>query len=154
MKPIATDNYDFERLVTDGYAYIDKTDMLWTLANGRNGTLFFISRPRRFGKSLMLSTFKYLFRTMRREMHGFYSTLKNNVGVIRFLMMTGVSKFAPMIAALAVKAGDDGEPILRSLEYAYPGRGYAGVIDEFMMGDDLLTVDAPLGRLPHFAFVP
>ena len=94
-----------------------------------------------------------------------------------------------MIAALAKKAGEDGEPILRSLEYAYPGRGYAGVIDEFMMGDDLLvapilekgavtrkvvlppgkwladdgktyigpariTVDAPLGRLPHFAFVP
>ena len=48
-------------------------------------------------------------------------------------------KFAPMIAALAKKAGEDGEPILRSLEYAYPGRGYAGVIDEFMMGDDLLV---------------
>jgi len=205
MKPIATDNYDFERLITDGYAYVDKTDMLWKLANGKNGTLFFISRPRRFGKSLMLSTFKYLFqgkknlfkglkiekkkwdwsqtypvidlnmsdydqtqgreafraalcddlesrldaaeipykkgasapvlfkalikglaaankgdkkvvvlvdeydhplgghlddrkalRTMRREMHGFYSTLKNNVGIIRFLMMTGVSKFTKL----------------------------------------------------------
>ena len=48
-------------------------------------------------------------------------------------------KFAPMIAALAKKAGEDGEPILRSIEYAYPGRGYAGVIDEFMMGDDLLV---------------
>ena len=205
MKPIATDNYDFERLVTGGYAYVDKTDMLWKLANGKNGTLFFISRPRRFGKSLMLSTLKYLFqgkkklfkglkiekkrwnwsqtypvielnmsdfdkegtregfvrsltttlqerlekeeipykksdapgllfdrlikglaaankgdkrvvvlvdeydhplggllddrrtlRAMRREMHGFYSTLKNNVGVIRFLMMTGVSKFTKL----------------------------------------------------------
>ena len=62
MKPIATANYDFERLVTDGFAYVDKTDMLWRLACGKNGTLFFISRPRRFGKSLMLSTFKYLFQ--------------------------------------------------------------------------------------------
>ena len=35
-------------------------------------------------------------RAMRREMHGFYSTLKNNVGVIRFLMMTGVSKFTKL----------------------------------------------------------
>ena len=43
------------------------------------------------------------------------------------------------MTALAKKAGEDGEPILRSLEYAYPGRGYAGVIDEFMMGDDLLV---------------
>ncbi|MBQ3747217.1 MAG: dihydrodipicolinate synthase family protein [Kiritimatiellae bacterium] len=48
-------------------------------------------------------------------------------------------KFAPMIAALAKKAGEDGEPILRSLEYVYPGQGYAVVIDEFMMGEDLLV---------------
>ena len=205
MKTIATDNYDFKTLIENGYVYVDKTDMLWKLANGKNGTLFFISRPRRFGKSLMLSTLKYLFqgekklfkglkiekkkwdwaqtypvielnmsdfdkegtregfrrslssalrkrldaakikygkddapgdlfdalikglaaankgdkrvvvlideydhplggllddrralRAMRREMHGFYSTLKNNVGVIRFMMMTGVSKFTKL----------------------------------------------------------
>ena len=48
-------------------------------------------------------------------------------------------KFAPRIAALAEKAGRDGEPILRNLEYNYPGMGYAGIIDEFMMGDDLLV---------------
>ena len=70
MKPIATDNYDFERLVTGGYAYVDKTDMLWKLANGKNGTLFFISRPRRFGKSLMLSTFKYLFQGKKKLFKG------------------------------------------------------------------------------------
>ena len=58
MKPIATANYDFEKLINDGCVYVDKTDMLWKLANGKNGTLFFIPRPRRFGKSLMLSTFK------------------------------------------------------------------------------------------------
>ena len=56
MKSIATDNYDFKSLIENGYVYVDKTDMLWKLANGKNGTLFFISRPRRFGKSLMLST--------------------------------------------------------------------------------------------------
>ena len=32
MKTLATGNYDFERLITDGYAYVDKTDMLWNLA--------------------------------------------------------------------------------------------------------------------------
>ena len=205
MKSIATDNYDFKSLIESGYAYVDKTDMLWKLANGKNGTFFFISRPRRFGKSLMLSTLKCLFegrkklfkglkiekrkwnwaqtypvidlnmsdfdkegtregfrrslssalkrrldavkiaygkddapgdlfdrlikglaaanegdrrvvvlvdeydhplggllddrralRVMRREMHGFYSTLKNNVGAIRFMMMTGVSKFTKL----------------------------------------------------------
>ena len=49
-------------------------------------------------------------------------------------------KFAPTIAALAKKTGETGEPILRSLEYNYPGKGYAHVIDEFMMGEDLLVV--------------
>ena len=47
-------------------------------------------------------------------------------------------KFAGKIAALAKKAGEDGEPILRSLEYNFPGQGYADVIDQFMMGEDLL----------------
>ena len=203
MKELATANYDFGRLISDGCVYVDKTDMLWRLASAKDA-IYFISRPRRFGKSLMLSTFKYLFqgrkdlfkglkiekkkwdwsktypvidlnmsdfdkegtregfrqalrtelherlrkqgipyeetdapgnlfdrlikglaaasphgqvvilvdeydhplggllddrralRTMRREMHGFYSTLKNNVGIIRFLMMTGVSKFTKL----------------------------------------------------------
>ena len=53
-------------------------------------------------------------------------------------------KFAPTIAALAKKTGETGEPILRSLEYNYPGKGYAHVIDEFMMGEDLLV--APVLR--------
>ena len=48
-------------------------------------------------------------------------------------------KFAPQIAALAKKTGETGEPILRNLEYNYPGKGYAHVIDEFMMGEDLLV---------------
>ncbi|MGN0846987.1 MAG: glycoside hydrolase family 31 protein [Kiritimatiellia bacterium] len=48
-------------------------------------------------------------------------------------------KFAPQIVALAKKAAVDGEPILRSLEYNYPNQGYAAVIDQFMMGTDLLV---------------
>ena len=48
-------------------------------------------------------------------------------------------KFAAKFAALAKKAGEDGEPILRSLEYNYPGQGYAAVIDQFMMGEDLMV---------------
>ena len=48
-------------------------------------------------------------------------------------------KFAAKFAALAKKSGEGGEPILRSLEYNYPGEGYAAVIDQFMMGEDLLV---------------
>ena len=47
--------------------------------------------------------------------------------------------FAPMIVDLARRAAADGEPILRNLEYNFPHRGYAGVLDQFMMGDRLLV---------------
>ena len=48
-------------------------------------------------------------------------------------------RFAPKFVALAKRAAKDGEPIMRNLEYAYPGRGYAEIRDEFLMGEDLLV---------------
>ena len=69
MKPIATDNYDFESLIKGGCVYVDKTDMLWKLASSKDA-LYFIARPRRFGKSLMLSTFKYLFQGKKELFRG------------------------------------------------------------------------------------
>ena len=65
MKPIATDTYNFERLMTDGYTYVDKTAVLYPLINKSIGSQFFLSRPRRFGKSLLMSTFKSLFQGRR-----------------------------------------------------------------------------------------
>ena len=40
----------FDRLMEDGYVYIDKTDMVYSLVT--EGSIYFLSRPRRFGKSL------------------------------------------------------------------------------------------------------
>ena len=65
MKPIAIDTYNFEGLMTDGYTYVDKTGVLYSLVNRSIGKQFFLSRPRRFGKSLLVSTFKYLFQGRR-----------------------------------------------------------------------------------------
>ena len=50
---------DFESLRIDGYTYIDKTEYVYRLVN--EGRYYFLSRPRRFGKSLLLSTIKALF---------------------------------------------------------------------------------------------
>ncbi|MFN8393953.1 MAG: ATP-binding protein [Bacteroidia bacterium] len=44
---------DFSKLIEDGYLYVDKTEFYHRLIN--NGTYYFLSRPRRFGKSLLLS---------------------------------------------------------------------------------------------------
>ena len=51
--------------MTDGYTYVDKTVVLYPLVNKSIGSQFFLSRPRRFGKSLLVSTFKSLFQGRR-----------------------------------------------------------------------------------------
>ena len=48
-------------------------------------------------------------------------------------------KFSGKIVELAREAGRTGEPMLRNLEYNFPGMGYADIKDQFMMGDDLLV---------------
>lgn len=50
---------DFEKVIEGGYVYIDKTAMVYDLAH--NGNTYFLCRPRRFGKSLLLSTLKCYF---------------------------------------------------------------------------------------------
>lgn len=51
---------DFESLRKDGYLYVDKTRLVHKLVS--NGRYYFLSRPRRFGKSLLLSTIKTYFQ--------------------------------------------------------------------------------------------
>ena len=48
-------------------------------------------------------------------------------------------RFAPRFVELARKSAKTGEPMMRNLEYNFPGMGYADIKDEFMMGDDLLV---------------
>ena len=55
--PIGIQN--FEKLRTEGFLYIDKTEKVWNLT--QQGTYFFLSRPRRFGKSLLMSTIHAYF---------------------------------------------------------------------------------------------
>ena len=62
---IAQSVYDFRKLREDGYVYVDKTAHLYPLLTRGSDSFYFISRPRRFGKSLMLSTLKYIFQGKR-----------------------------------------------------------------------------------------
>lgn len=54
---------DFEELRRGNYLYVDKTDMLWSIANGDKYN--FLSRPRRFGKSLLTSALQCYFEGKR-----------------------------------------------------------------------------------------
>ena len=58
--------HDFPSLILGGKGkYVDKTGLLYRLAKSTADAQLFISRPRRFGKSLMLSTLKAMFEGRR-----------------------------------------------------------------------------------------
>lgn len=58
----------FSRIIREGYIYIDKTDLIWQLAH--YATYIFMSRPRRFGKSLLTSTLESYFQGERELFEG------------------------------------------------------------------------------------
>jgi hypothetical protein len=60
MKDLSLPLNDFADVITGNRIYVDKTKFLLPLI-GKKG-FYFLSRPRRFGKSLLLSTFKYIFQ--------------------------------------------------------------------------------------------
>ena len=72
MRPIATDTADFPSLRRDGKIYVDKTKYIHRLVTDCNTKLFFMSRPRRFGKSLTISALKALFQGRRELFEGLY----------------------------------------------------------------------------------
>ena len=70
IKVPTTGLFDFPKLIQEGKGkYIDKTALLYELCNDADAQLF-ISRPRRFGKSLMLSTLKAMFEGRRELFKG------------------------------------------------------------------------------------
>lgn len=58
----------FEKIRTEGYIYVDKTSFVWKIAN--LGKPYFFSRPRRFGKSLLISTFEAYFEGRKELFEG------------------------------------------------------------------------------------
>ena len=64
--PIGLQN--FKGLREEGYLYIDKTAFVYELAN--SGKYYFLSRPRRFGKSLLLSTIEAYFQGKKELFKG------------------------------------------------------------------------------------
>ena len=58
----------FERIIKEGLVYVDKTDLVWQLAH--YATFVFLSRPRRFGKSLLTTTLDSYFRGEKELFEG------------------------------------------------------------------------------------
>ena len=102
-KPISTDNSDFPKLRAKGCLYVDKTAYFHKLLTGADDC-FFLARPRRFGKSLMISTFKAIFEG-RKELFGDLAIAKTDWKWEKYpVMYFDLSKAASAISAAEFKA--------------------------------------------------
>ncbi len=70
MKKLPIGISDFKELITNNYIYVDKTKYIYEIIN--SSKYIFISRPRRFGKSLLLSTIRYIYEGKRELFKGLY----------------------------------------------------------------------------------
>ena len=68
MKKLPIGIQSFKSLREDGFLYVDKTRQLFELT--KEAKYYFLSRPRRFGKSLLLSTLKAFFQGKRELFEG------------------------------------------------------------------------------------
>ncbi|MBN2695287.1 AAA family ATPase, partial [bacterium] len=70
-KNLSTSIYTFKTIIQNNCMYVDKTKEIYELVNKINGQ-FFLSRPRRFGKSLTLSTLESIFKGDKELFKGLY----------------------------------------------------------------------------------
>jgi len=70
MKKLPIGKQDFPSLIGDGYLYVDKTEQIHQLLQA--GPYLFLSRPRRFGKSLLVSTLHEIFRGNKTPFKGLW----------------------------------------------------------------------------------
>ena len=141
MKPIATNIADFETLRKEGLLYVDKTAHLHRLITKPGSTFFFCARPRRFGKSLSVTTLKSIFLGHREFFDGLaiaktdydwkpHAVVHFNWGGVE------VSDLATFERTLAIAVGD----ALRAAGYPYdpaipPSSNLARAIDFFYKKD-------------------
>ena len=69
MKDLTSSVYNFEDLIQGNFLYVDKTEYIWQLIRPAKA-MYFLSRPRRFGKSLTLSTLKAVFEGKKELFKG------------------------------------------------------------------------------------
>ena len=68
MKRLPIDLQSFQRIREDGYAYVDKTDIIYEMTH--KGIYQFLSRPRRFGKSVLCDTLRCYFEGLKELFEG------------------------------------------------------------------------------------
>ena len=97
----------FEKIRKEGYLYVDKTDIIWQLAN-RNKTYNYLSRPRRFGKSILVDTLQAYFEGKKELFEG-----------LKIMQMETEWVKHPVIRLDMSQAGAEQESLKGYLDYTF-----------------------------------
>ena len=97
----------FEKIRKEGYLYVDKTDIIWQLAN-RNKTYNYLSRPRRFGKSVLVDTLEAYFMGKKELFEG-----------LKIMQLETEWVKRPVIRLDMSQAGAEPESIQSYLDYTF-----------------------------------
>ena len=163
MKAIAKSANDFKDLRTKKVPciYVDKTAHFLRLITDPESNLFFIARPRRFGKSLMITTFKYIFEGRRELFKGLkigttdYDWKVHPVIHLNFgLCARGTHAAFMSEMSAVVKSATEYNPVSTGLTFAYPRDEFRGTWTEtgrpsmlmnFIKREGLLAIDYETG---------
>ena len=139
----------FDRIRNEGYVYVDKTDLIYQLVT--TGSIYFLSRPRRFGKSLLVSTLEHYFLGHKELFKGlameqleqnwyeypvfhidFNNTQFEKAGNLENKINIYLTAWEQIYGALPVK-GDLGDRFAYVLEQAHKqtGRRAVVLVDEY-----------------------
>ena len=145
MKPISTSTYTFEDLIGGGYVYVDKTADIHVLASQAKGQ-YFIARPRRFGKSLLISTLQCLFEGRRELFRGLaIDSLPWDWTPIPVLKLDMGSSQARDGDELRVRLSEMMDAAARAENLSFPGDlSSAG---KFLFLVEALAAKSPTGRI-------
>ncbi|MDR1166740.1 MAG: ATP-binding protein [Deltaproteobacteria bacterium] len=143
MKIIDTSVQDFSTVISNNFIYADKTRHVWELT--KTASAYFLSRPRRFGKSLLLSTFAELFK-------GSPDPLQDPQGLFKNLWISGkeanydFTETYPIIHLSMSVTNDTSESVsiflktkLQNIAYAY-GISLTDSLPGVMFNDLILTL--------------
>ncbi len=122
----------FSEMIREGYVYVDKTDLVWQLVH--YAKYIFLSRPRRFGKSLLTSTLESYFKGERELFEGLkimeleqewteYPTIRIDLSSARHMPPKDVRQELSLLVSPYEKLYG------RNEEETTPGMRLAGVID-------------------------
>jgi hypothetical protein len=126
----------FEKLRRESYLYVDKTRYLIDLID--NGSIYFLSRPRRFGKSLTVSTFDALFSGKKELFRGLYAEEFLNrpdyktYPVVRLDMSNLTVNMGPDVLrdSMLARIKENGERLGVAIKDAPPGDAFSSLLEK------------------------